>query len=153
MPVRAREVCVEEAAGVRVFGADDLFGCAGGDNLTAAVAAFGAEIDDVVGGFDDVQVVFDDDERAAGFDEGDRKSTRLNSSHVSISYAVFCLKKKSYMVVRRPHRTLPPPNRNRQRETLAPPGSQLMCCFLRSASPRGQPEPTRCRSEAHTAVL
>src|SRR5699024_12313429 len=26
---------------------------------------------------------------------GDRKSTRLNSSHVSISYAVFCLKKKN----------------------------------------------------------
>src|SRR5437868_8579735 len=26
----------------------------------------------------------------------DRKSTRLNSSHVSISYAVFCLKKKTY---------------------------------------------------------
>src|SRR5437868_10426997 len=25
---------------------------------------------------------------------GDRKSTRLNSNHVSISYAVFCLKKK-----------------------------------------------------------
>src|SRR5690349_23467041 len=25
---------------------------------------------------------------------GDRKSTRLNSSHVEISYAVFCLKKK-----------------------------------------------------------
>src|SRR5690348_17727734 len=29
---------------------------------------------------------------AVGF--GDRKSTRLNSSHPSISYAVFCLKKK-----------------------------------------------------------
>src|SRR5437868_7761761 len=28
----------------------------------------------------------------------DRKSTRLNSSHVSISYAVFCLKKKSATV-------------------------------------------------------
>src|SRR5699024_12144223 len=27
--------------------------------------------------------------------EVDRKSTRLNSSHVSISYAVFCLKKKT----------------------------------------------------------
>src|SRR5438876_5284267 len=26
----------------------------------------------------------------------DRKSTRLNSSHPSISYAVFCLKKKKY---------------------------------------------------------
>src|SRR5699024_11812381 len=30
---------------------------------------------------------------------GDRKSTRLNSSHVSISYAVFCLKKK----IKTPH--------------------------------------------------
>src|SRR5437868_11521714 len=29
---------------------------------------------------------------------GDRKSTRLNSSHVSISYAVFCLKKKTTRV-------------------------------------------------------
>src|SRR5439155_2303480 len=28
------------------------------------------------------------------FDFPDRKSTRLNSSHVAISYAVFCLKKK-----------------------------------------------------------
>src|SRR5699024_11716325 len=34
-------------------------------------------------------VRIDDD----GFE--DRKSTRLNSSHVSISYAVFCLKKKN----------------------------------------------------------
>src|SRR5437868_12431139 len=32
----------------------------------------------------------------------DRKSTRLNSSHVSISYAVFCLKKKK-------HRSRPAP--------------------------------------------
>src|SRR3712207_7371031 len=28
-------------------------------------------------------------------DEQDRKSTRLNSSHANISYAVFCLKKKN----------------------------------------------------------
>src|SRR5207253_11186175 len=28
----------------------------------------------------------------------DRKSTRLNSSHVAISYAVFCLKKKKKMI-------------------------------------------------------
>src|SRR3712207_7025935 len=27
----------------------------------------------------------------------DRKSTRLNSSHANISYAVFCLKKKNYI--------------------------------------------------------
>src|SRR3989442_11805627 len=32
--------------------------------------------------------------RDAGRTLGDRKSTRLNSSHVRISYAVFCLKKK-----------------------------------------------------------
>src|SRR5690349_23983924 len=35
-----------------------------------------------------------DAERLIG-EEGDRKSTRLNSSHVEISYAVFCLKKKT----------------------------------------------------------
>src|SRR5690554_7257254 len=29
---------------------------------------------------------------------GDRKSTRLNSSHVRISYAVFCLKKKNKII-------------------------------------------------------
>src|SRR3712207_7813758 len=37
-----------------------------------------------------------DDEISVGLDdlEEDRKSTRLNSSHANISYAVFCLKKK-----------------------------------------------------------
>src|SRR3712207_8601670 len=29
---------------------------------------------------------------------GDRKSTRLNSSHANISYAVFCLKKKTWSI-------------------------------------------------------
>src|SRR5256885_4014338 len=33
---------------------------------------------------------------AAGFLRRDRKSTRLNSSHLVISYAVFCLKKKNH---------------------------------------------------------
>src|SRR5690242_21554421 len=36
-------------------------------------------------------VLFAVDDKAASVD---RKSTRLNSSHMSISYAVFCLKKK-----------------------------------------------------------
>src|SRR5699024_12822990 len=35
-----------------------------------------------------------DDGNLLRIERGDRKSTRLNSSHVSISYAVFCLKKK-----------------------------------------------------------
>src|SRR2546427_6021724 len=34
---------------------------------------------------------------------GDRKSTRLNSSHSQISYAVFCLKKKKNRVVELEH--------------------------------------------------
>src|SRR5690606_39678810 len=42
-------------------------------------------------------------------DRSDRKSTRLNSSHVKISYAVFCLKKKNYNMVSRelPHKIEP----------------------------------------------
>src|SRR5205814_5509979 len=39
---------------------------------------------------DRAQQLIDDQRREAG----DRKSTRLNSSHLGISYAVFCLKKK-----------------------------------------------------------
>src|SRR5436305_10850076 len=42
---------------------------------------------------------------------GDRKSTRLNSSHVRISYAVFCLKKKKKYYS-------PPWNRRRRARTL-----------------------------------
>src|SRR3712207_8022607 len=32
--------------------------------------------------------------------DADRKSTRLNSSHANISYAVFCLKKKKHEIAR-----------------------------------------------------
>src|SRR3712207_7634454 len=41
-------------------------------------------------------------------DRQDRKSTRLNSSHANISYAVFCLKKKTHYVLigRRQYDTL-----------------------------------------------
>src|SRR3712207_9003721 len=37
----------------------------------------------------------DDESRSTRDAERDRKSTRLNSSHANISYAVFCLKKKN----------------------------------------------------------
>src|SRR3712207_8565719 len=36
--------------------------------------------------------------RRGDADHADRKSTRLNSSHANISYAVFCLKKKKNIV-------------------------------------------------------
>src|SRR2546426_3610161 len=38
---------------------------------------------------------------AGGSEPADRKSTRLNSSHLVISYAVFCLKKKKKNTTRR----------------------------------------------------
>src|SRR5437870_10896329 len=39
---------------------------------------------------------------AAHVPDLDRKSTRLNSSHVAISYAVFCLKKKNILILSPP---------------------------------------------------
>src|SRR5258707_10692364 len=49
----------------------------------------------VAGGLDGVDICLA--HKTAGYDDAqvDRKSTRLNSSHANISYAVFCLKKKN----------------------------------------------------------
>src|SRR5258705_7896911 len=59
----------------------------------AAIKAFGA----VAGAVEEVHAVVSDDpvKNVILFDIVDRKSTRLNSSHLGISYAVFCLKKKN----------------------------------------------------------
>src|SRR3712207_6884812 len=48
----------------------------------------------VLGGDDEVGAL-----RDLGATAVDRKSTRLNSSHANISYAVFCLKKKNKNIV------------------------------------------------------
>src|SRR5258707_12078180 len=45
---------------------------------------------------------------------GDRKSTRLNSSHANISYAVFCLKKKKQATNGRRNLPQPAPVAHRQ---------------------------------------
>src|SRR5258708_30805029 len=85
-----------------------LFRSAGVHDLVAVVAV-GAEIRG------EHQRAFSDQH---GYGAGaDRKSTRLNSSHQIISYAVFCLKKKNaphlhtpcQTVPRRPHPTAPAP--------------------------------------------
>src|SRR6185312_792421 len=47
----------------------NLFRRAGGDDAAAAGAAFGAEVDDPVGGLDDVEVVFDHHHGAAAVDQ------------------------------------------------------------------------------------
>src|SRR5438128_5419429 len=62
----------------------------------------------------------EDDEKTR--DRADRKSTRLNSSHGSSSYAVFCLKKKSTEARRR---TLARARRRATRPQYAAPGRGL----------------------------
>ena len=59
----------EVFAGPGGFALGDLFGGAGGGDLAAGGAGFGAEVDDPVGALDDVEVVLDDDEGVALIDE------------------------------------------------------------------------------------
>src|SRR5690625_7121255 len=63
----------------------EKYGGSGGDTISYALAV--EEIGKVCGS---TGLSY-----AAAVSLGDRKSTRLNSSHVAISYAVFCLKKKT----------------------------------------------------------
>src|SRR5699024_12026772 len=53
----------------------------------------------------------------------DRKSTRLNSSHVSISYAVFCLKKKTIDIAFDPSGRDAPPSSPQQDARGTTPGT------------------------------
>ena len=55
--------------GVGLFDFCDLFGGSRCDDLAAAGTALGAEVDDIVCGFYDVEVVFDDDNGVAGIDK------------------------------------------------------------------------------------
>src|SRR5690348_8515421 len=86
------EECLKQASGarMRLIATDGVFSM---DGIIANLPA----ICDLADRYDALVMV--DDSHATGFmgpgGRGtDRKSTRLNSSHPSISYAVFCLKKK-----------------------------------------------------------
>src|SRR2546430_11590943 len=68
--------------------------------------------------------------RLAHVRPGDRKSTRLNSSHSQISYAVFCLKKKNTATT-----FSHPPARHTQSHTANSPANRSLC----------QQQQTRCR--------
>src|SRR2546430_6530533 len=77
----------------------------------------------------------------------DRKSTRLNSSHSQISYAVFCLKKKTTRPSSTPTRSPDPPGCSSRRRTppraprlpardLAPSlGTLSSCAFVTAPGP------------------
>src|SRR5256885_1202758 len=84
---------------------------------------------------------------------GDRKSTRLNSSHLVISYAVFCLKKKNFQT------SNPPPAPNYDRPTLtalAAWPSAPVCClhrYLESSQPyTSTRSPSYIRRQLHTVT-
>src|SRR5438874_10936075 len=68
-----------------------LFRSQANHHVGARFSANNADLDDVK---EDEQEFSFTSSRSALLD---RKSTRLNSSHVEISYAVFCLKKKKHM--------------------------------------------------------
>src|SRR2546430_5250611 len=67
----------------KIIGAHDDFGVLSGQIVGMVWLNAGREVRQVV---------------AADLDPVDRKSTRLNSSHSQISYAVFCLKKKNIII-------------------------------------------------------
>src|SRR2546430_2174401 len=64
----------------------------------------------------------------------DRKSTRLNSSHSQISYAVFCLKKKKNKTIDPSYSTTPPDNH--AAEPNCQPSAQLQLCGHRKDAQR-----------------
>src|SRR3989475_5868574 len=74
--------------GISDEGADIYSQVIWGSQISLIVGIFSAMVASVLG-------------TAVGLVSGDRKSTRLNSSHSQISYAVFCLKKKKQETVLR----------------------------------------------------
>src|SRR6202041_3406314 len=75
----------------------------------------------------------------------ERKSTRLNSSHMSISYAVFCLKKKTrrdrQQSVRVPARSGPPQRRAQGGSLLGLRGARGFRFFFEASAPPITPPP------------
>src|SRR3712207_8349980 len=80
-----RSVLLDQDAEEALEGAED----GAVEHHRAAAAA-------VLGGVEGVQAFGQDEVHLEG--AADRKSTRLNSSHANISYAVFCLKKKHQQI-------------------------------------------------------
>ena len=59
----------KEFGGVAIFVLDYFLGCAGTYEVATFVTAFWSEVDDVVGTFDDIHVMLDDEDGVASFNE------------------------------------------------------------------------------------
>ena len=68
-PPRFRQHRLEKRARVAPLHLDQVLRRARGDDLAAAVAALGPEVDDPVGRLDDLEIVLDDDDRVALVDQ------------------------------------------------------------------------------------
>src|SRR5205807_6856537 len=85
------------------------------DALPIFLARQAAVLSRILAGRDGDPIAFDrrhflDDDGVRVRRHQDRKSTRLNSSHLVISYAVFCLKKKNHPSPQAPPNHPPPPD-------------------------------------------
>ena len=74
------QIALQIFSGVRFFNLADLFRRALGDQFTAAIAAFGTEVDQPVGDLDDVEVVLDDHHRVARVHQSLQTSISLCTS-------------------------------------------------------------------------
>src|SRR5215475_12657088 len=63
------EKFAEKLACVGLIVARNLFGRTSGNDFAAEIAAFGAEVDEPISGFDDIEIMFDDEKRCTGFEE------------------------------------------------------------------------------------
>src|SRR2546430_13686076 len=100
----------------------------------------------------EVPVTFDEIERITGV-RLDRKSTRLNSSHSQISYAVFCLKKKttnSCAPLIQAIRTDPPRTTHEAAPSALPSCSCQLLCKPSHLSANSRSLPPIAASSTHT---
>src|SRR5699024_5521311 len=93
VPAMSDESVIVRNQGTIFLGGPPLVKAAIGEEVTAEELG-GGDLHARTSGVVD-HLAEDDAHALAILRDADRKSTRLNSSHVSISYAVFCLKKKS----------------------------------------------------------
>src|SRR5699024_10989250 len=88
--VQIEEACQDLDGEVTATGSNMDLSALGGSGISIKV--FGEEIDTLKEAANEIAEIVTNTEGTEEVSK-DRKSTRLNSSHVSISYAVFCLKK------------------------------------------------------------